>query len=266
MEQPVKRVGLAQSARSIGGFFALQVGESAPAGAVPLAEVYAGHTAPLAARIKRVGTSLGADEPRVAASIAHLGLAARLWSITLAAAVVDRRIPSDLDPARLHWDAFASAPDDLWLPAPTPFAATAPRVATAARPPTAEPGEGAQLLAALISMTYERHLTPLAAATCQTVRVSERLLWGNAASALAGALGQLSRWCMERDRPEDAALTRALVGELLAYGRLRGTGTLSGTTFRRSTCCLYYRAGGQLCGDCVFHRAEGPRPPRRSAP
>lgn len=273
MERAVERAGLAGSARSIGGFFALQVGEPAPAGAVALAEVYAGHTAPLAARIERVGERLGADEPRVAASIAHLGLAARLWSITLAAAVVDRQMPSHLDPARLYWDVFASAPNDLWLPTSTPLSPTplsptpaTPRAATTARAPTTEPGADAQLLAALISLTYERHLVPLAVATRQTVRVSEGLLWGNAASALTGALGQLSRWCQEQDRPEDAALTRALVGELLTYGRLRGTGTLSGTTFRRSTCCLYYRAGGQLCGDCVFQRPEGPRPPHRSAP
>lgn len=261
MEQPVERPILLGPARSIGGFFALRVAEPAPADAVPLAEVYAGHTAPLAARIERVGERLGADEPRVAASIAHLGLAARLWSITLAAAVVDRQVPSDLGPSRLYWDASASTPDDLWLPTPAP-AAPVP----AAPGPDAPVPDRTQPLAALVSMTYEQHLAPLAAATRQVVRISERLLWGNAASALAGALGQLSQWCREQNRPEDARLTRALVEELLEYGGLRGTGTLTGTTFHRSTCCLYYRAGGQLCGDCVFQQADGPRPPRRPAP
>ncbi|MBU7600691.1 (2Fe-2S)-binding protein [Streptomyces sp. P38-E01] len=274
--EPAPALGRGPSpAADLGGFFALRTDGQAPENAVPLAELYAGNAAPLAARIARVAARLEAREPRVAASIAQLGLAARLWSLALAVTVVERRLPEEFDPVRLHWDSAGSTPDDLWL-APAPPAPAAPRSHPAA--PTraaarAAHGVGAtravsrdpsheEMAAGLFSLVAERHLVPLAAAVRSVTPVSERLLWGNSASALVGSLQQLSAWCEERDRPGDAALARALVDDVLGHRVFRGTGTLSGTEFRRSTCCLYYRAGGGLCGDCVFRGEEGPRPPR----
>ena len=70
---------------------------------LPLARLYAGDTAPLTARVDTVAARLRTPERRVAASIAHLGLAARLWSVALGCAALHGELP-DLDPARLHWD------------------------------------------------------------------------------------------------------------------------------------------------------------------
>ncbi|GAA3997036.1 hypothetical protein GCM10022384_50220 [Streptomyces marokkonensis] len=69
---------------------------------------------PLAFRVQKVAAALRAPETRVAASVAHQGLAARLWSVTLGCAALYGGVP-DLAPALLRWDPDAGAPDDLWL-------------------------------------------------------------------------------------------------------------------------------------------------------
>ncbi|MEU8617420.1 (2Fe-2S)-binding protein [Streptomyces sp. NPDC048623] len=251
---------LDQSAR-IGGFFALRTSPPptpptpptapAPQGDhVPLALLYAGDKgadAALAARIDRVAAGLRTSERRVAASAAHLGLAARLWSVTLGPAALFGRFP-DLTPETLHWSGTLSAPDELWWSG------------TGSRPATVE-----ELRAAV----HEAHLVPLHAALARDGRISPRLLWGNAGSALAGALRELLRRPRAHDRPEtagraaDRAAERAaeravgLARGLLAHSDLAPT--VHGPALRRTTCCLYYRSpSGGLCGDCVFDH-----PPRK---
>lgn len=97
-------------------------------------------------------------------------------------------------------------------------------------------------------MVVERHLRPLVAAVRAVTPVAEGLLWGNAASALTGALAVLAR-----ARPGSATAATRLVEELLDLTPLRGTGTLGPSGFRRHSCCLYYRVpGGGLCGDCAL--------------
>jgi iron complex transport system ATP-binding protein len=68
-------------------------------------------------------------------------------------------------------------------------------------------------------------------------RLSHRLLWGNVASALAATprvmgLPEAEPWAQE----------------LLTFPPLQGE-VVDG---RRTTCCLFYEAGGGLCGDCCF--------------
>ncbi|MEI5525114.1 (2Fe-2S)-binding protein [Streptomyces brasiliscabiei] len=231
---------------ALGGFFVLRTGEP-PHGTPPtLAEAYAAPGAeveeevyanPVIFRVHKVARSVRAPEPRVAASIAHLGLAARLWSVALGAAALYGRVP-DLDPRLLRWDADASAPDDLWL--------------TEVRSlPVERIGE----------VVRDGHLLPLAAALRARLPVSERLLWGNAASALMGAVRQIDRWAAANGRDEAASRARALAADLFAHPSL--TGTLDPVTHRRRSCCLYYRLpGGGLCGDCCFDRPPGARPRR----
>ncbi|MFB7511096.1 ferric iron reductase, partial [Streptomyces broussonetiae] len=109
--------------RPLGGFFALRTAGAAAGPArveLPtLAQTYA--TAPahgrgdaLASRVVVVTERLRAPEPRVAASLAQQGLAARLWSVALGCAALYGRLP-DLDPGLLRWDVRASAPGDLLL-------------------------------------------------------------------------------------------------------------------------------------------------------
>ncbi|MBT2438905.1 (2Fe-2S)-binding protein [Streptomyces sp. ISL-36] len=220
---------------SVGGFFALRAGVPGPGAAHrPLARLYAGETGPLTARIDTVAARLGTPERRVAASIAHLGLAARLWSTALGPAALHGRFP-ELDPGQLHWDGALASPDDLvWA-------------GSATRPATVDQ---------LRETVVDAHLVPLSRAFRQDGRVSPRLLWGNAGSALAGALRELTRWARARDRPEVAARAAELVAGLLAHPDLADT--VRGPALRRTTCCLYYRCpSGGLCGDCVFEHAPG---------
>ncbi|MFF4249744.1 IucA/IucC family C-terminal-domain containing protein [Streptomyces sp. NPDC001663] len=216
---------------ALGGFFVLRTG-SRESGAPPtLALAYQNGSSvvygnPITFRVEKVAHSLRAPEPRIAASIAQQGLAARLWSVMLGCAAVYGRVP-DLDAGLLRWDPDAGAPDDLWLSEVRPLSADAATVA---------------------DVVLHGHLEPLAAALRAHYRIAPGLLWGNAASALVGAARQLG------------APARALTAELLAHPLLAGTGTLTGTAFRRRSCCLYYRVpGGGVCGDCCFTR-----PPRSS--
>lgn len=221
---------------SVGGFFALRT-TAAPGGAHrPLAQLYAGDTGPLAGRVDRVAARLAAPDRRVAASIAHLGLAARLWSLALGPAALFGRTLS-LSPDALHWDPEAGSPDDLWLADPVELPGTAAR---------------------LREEVQYGHLVPLAEAVRRDGNISPQLLWGNAGSALAGAVRELVAFSRAHDRPDVAHRARALAAELFDHADLRSTGSPHGPAFRRRSCCLYWRCpGGGLCGDCVFDRTPG---------
>ncbi|GAA1546950.1 (2Fe-2S)-binding protein [Actinomadura kijaniata] len=205
----------------LGGFFAVTVGGDG-AGWHPVGESYARGLADLVAeRHARYGA-----EERVAASIAQLGHAARLWSPVLACALAHGIV---LDLAGLE-----RADDGPRLRLPV----------ARGRP------VGERLVEDLYELVVVRHLEALAAGL--RVKVASGLLHGNAASALAEAGRALAR-----ARPWLRADAARLVGGLLETGRLAGAGRLTGPGlgFRRRSCCLYYRApGGEKCGDCGLAR------------
>ncbi|MFD9071875.1 (2Fe-2S)-binding protein [Streptomyces lasiicapitis] len=247
-----------ETVASVGGFFALRTGETGETpgeGRVPLAHVYEGDDAvaegvrrstqrdadrdPLGFRVAKVGARLGAPEVRVAASVAQLGLAARLWSLALGPAALFGRVP-DLDPARLLWDADGTSPDDLWLTGGRTYPADAARIH---------------------DIVQDGHLAPLARALRARFPISPALLRGNAGSALAGAARELHAWAARTGRPDVGERALGLAAELFAHPALQSTGTLDKAAFRRRSCCLYYRCpNGGLCGDCCFDR-----PPQRSS-
>ncbi|MFD9689369.1 (2Fe-2S)-binding protein [Kitasatospora sp. NPDC059088] len=230
---------------ALGPYFALDTAPDTdpagppPPGFRPLPELYGtGPDAPLPARIRVVAQRLGTAELRVAASILHLGLAARFWSVGIGSAVLLGTVPT-LDHA---WVRIPDhGPIDLWTP-PEPV-----------RP---EPGD---LVDQLHRSVLIGQLEPLAAAVRAAVPLSARLLRGNAASALAGTLRVLS--------PRASLPARELVTRLLDRPPLAGSGTLHtgprGAAFRRTSCCLYYRTGpgAGLCGDCCFTRPPARRNP-----
>jgi len=227
--------------RAPGGFFVLRTG-AAPGGPLPTLALTYENPVPdvygnsLTFRIHAVAERLQAPELRIAASVAQQALAARLWSAALGCAALYGSVP-DLDPRLLHWDAGSAAPDDLWLAEVRPL-----------------PGDAATLADTVLL----GHLEPLNAALVAHHRMSAGLLRGNAASALAGAARELDRWARARGRTEVATRARALTAELLAHPLLADTGTLTGTAFRRRSCCLYYRVpGGGVCGDCCFTQPPG---------
>ncbi|MGW5095697.1 (2Fe-2S)-binding protein [Streptomyces nodosus] len=229
---------------ALGGFFVLRTGAppSMPGGPLPtLAQAYApaapdalggAYGDPLAFRVRKVARSLHAPEIRVAASLTHQGLAARLWSVALGCAVLYGRVP-DLDPGLLHWDPDGTMPGELWLSEVRPLP-----------------------VGSLDAVVREAHLVPLTAALNSRYGVSRRLLWGNAGSALAGSVRMIVDRARAGGRTEVAERARALAAE--SFGHPGLSGTLDPVTGRRRSCCLYYRLpGGGLCGDCCFDRPPG---------
>jgi FhuF-like iron-sulfur protein len=211
------------AAAEVGPFFRLEVHDHDPGPGWQLAgELGANRLADLAASYAR---QLGSPEPRVAASVLHLSLAARLWSPVLGSALLAGLVPdlsslvvSSVSPLRLGVTTAAG-----WL------------------------GLSAGDLARLSADVVGNQLAALAAGL--PVPVAGGLLRGNSASAMAGALGVLVH-----HRPGLAGRAAALGQELLGTTELTGAGCLtSGLAFRRRSCCLYYRVpGGGLCGDCCF--------------
>ncbi|MCO5973674.1 (2Fe-2S)-binding protein [Actinoallomurus soli] len=177
-------------------------------------------------QIANVRVRLGTTEERVAASLFFQGVAGRLWSPALATAVLHGRVPG-LDPAGTYWRAASPGP-----------------VVLAAPGAPALPGDAAALRRVIV----DGHLVPLVRAVRAVTPVAEGLLWGNAASALVGALTVLTM-----ARPGSSAAASRLVGELLATPPLRAAGDLGPYGFRRRSCCLYYRVpGGGKCADCAL--------------
>ena len=174
------------------------------------------------------GRAPGQVEFRVAASVAQLGVAARLLAPALGAEVLGAGLR--LDPGQVWWVPELGGPFGLSVPA------------TALGAPGPGPVRG--LLAGPV--------TELAGAVAAR-SVSPRILWGNVASAISGAAAMISA-----TRPDLAPRARAAAAAALEFPALAGAGDgPPGTAgFRRRSCCLIYRLaavpGSGLCGDCVL--------------
>ncbi len=180
--------------------------------------------------VGRVQASMGAAEQRVAASTFFFGFAARLWSIGLGALAGHRLLP-DLDAEHLL---FKEAEGRIRLHIERPVA-----------------WQGADLAPALADTVLAEHLAPLTAALRRLGPISDKLLRGNAASALLGAARVF-------DGDTTYGTGWQLARSLCADERLSDTICFNEVGYRRTSCCLYYRiAGGGLCGDCVLTSAAG---------
>lgn len=193
----------------------------------------------MAARVDLVARALGTDDRRVAASIALQGLAARLVSPIVAVAAVHRLLPR-WSPDSLHWRPAVSGPWPMWESDPDGI----------------ESGpDGIEEAAAVVAASLvDPHLAALVEVTRAVESVSARVLRGNIASAVAAA-GAL----VARGRPAAAGTVSVIVAELLETPLLAGAGHFeAGWSFRRRSCCLYYRIpGGGTCGDCVLAERVG---------
>jgi hypothetical protein len=194
-----------------------------------------------AALARRAGLAADEVEQRAAASTVHLGLAARLASPALGAAVLG--CPLDLRPGGLWWQEAAGGPVPLSVPAP----ARGARADGAGR----APGEWQRVL-------LDEVLAPATAAIARLVPVSARVLRGNVASAVNAAAREVAR-----QRPDLADGAWRAAARLFASPLLASERHPPGPAFRRSSCCLLYRVapGGRadICGDCVLgaHPAPG---------
>lgn len=165
-----------------------------------------------------------AVEVRVAASITHLGLVARLVSPAFATSVLGDGVPP-VDLESVHWQPVLGGAFPLSL-----------------APPTISRDLGTEL--------FEGPVPALDRAT-QPFSVSDHILKGNVASAINGAFVALTNAA-----PELAPRAKEVANTLLAHPALHDTHTATAGTFRRRSCCLIYRAApnhaGALCGDCVL--------------
>jgi hypothetical protein len=202
----------------------------------------------LPARVSAVRTALGTSE-RVAASVAVQGVAAQIVAPLFAAAVVGGGlpVPDSAEPpcdaaavaaalaGALHWRAGGAGP---WLCWPGAVGRVVP-------------GSGAPAFEDVVVGL----LRPLVDEVRARVPVAARVLWGNAASAVASA-----RALVAAARPLTAERATDVAERLLCTPPLAATAALRAPeppdvrwTFRRRSCCLYYRVpGGGVCGDCVL--------------
>ena len=242
-------------AGSVGPYFATEAW-SADRGWRPMSEITRGR----AAMAERVATATGtlarmSDSPpeelapRVVASTVFLGLAARLVAPPLAAALCCGVLPR-LTEEDLWWQATPGGP---W-----PLAVDVHPQGWLVGDLTADPGDSIarqarRTTATLVAQTWrDGPVATLVDRVGEDFSVSATVLWGNVASAVAGATGMLGR-----ARPDLAEAATALLAELLATDVLAGTGELgrhgAERRFVRRSCCLFYRVpGGGLCGDCVL--------------
>jgi hypothetical protein len=232
---------------SFGPFFAI---DRHPTGAAPaggwraLAEL----TRPgpvLDSRVRRVREALATRgrrppeqiELRVAVSVAHLGLVARLIAPAVGAAALGTALP--LAAAGLCWKDELGGPYPLSVARP----GSVPRPAALGRyDPDALrlPGSAVEAITHACLAAYS---------------VSPRVLWGNVASAAASAAGLVAT-----TRPDLATAARAAADALMADDRVDGGGLRAGPGFRRRSCCLIYRLTGSteaVCGDCVLAAPAG---------
>jgi hypothetical protein len=210
----------------------------------PLGELISAPGA-LAARIGDVRARLAAAagcqaadvEFRVAASVAQLGLCARLLSPVLGAAAAGWALPADTAQAR-------------WVPAlGGPFRLSLPE--TAAGAGAGASGDGAAACLGLLAGPIAQIVRAV-----EAMAVSPQVLWGNVASAANGAATMIAA-----ARPGLAAAAAGAAGAALRYPALAGTYRGSpGAGFRRRNCCLIYRlsspGAARYCRDCVLGPAS----------
>ncbi|GIF74907.1 (2Fe-2S)-binding protein [Asanoa siamensis] len=182
---------------------------------------------------------------RVVASVWFMGVTARLLSPPLGAALAGGALPLATR-ANLWWRPVPSGP------LPMAYGTVAARAA----------GAPAEVAAELVAGPLAETVTPLLELFRDEFRLSPKVLWGNVASALAGAAGVLAD-----TMPRHAARAGEVLDHALTLPPLAGTGLVARPDpararrfLVRANCCLYYRIpGGGTCADCVLTPADDRR-------
>lgn len=188
-------------------------------------------------RMLAAGPASPSVDRRVAASIVHLGLVARLLSPILGAALTAGVLPA-CPSGRVHLRLAGTNP--------LPLALTGPEAVAVPDPDAVADAVAVHWLSPAVA--------PLTAAVSERFSLSRIVLTGNTASAAAGALRAAGT-----ARPELAGRAEAVLAALLAAGLLAGAGRRrEDGSFVRRSCCLFYRLpGAGTCGDCVLTDRTG---------
>ena len=175
---------------------------------------------------------------RLAASSFQLGVAAKILSPVIGAAICYSAIP------------IITANSLKWRPMQHSVEFAADTVESV-------PATNAEQIAATISQTVlSEILTPFNDTVCSVATLSPKVAWGNVSSAANGAVTVLAM-----THPEFERAGRTLVQALLSSGPLKATGAFEAGSFTRRSCCLFYQAPRSgLCGDCVLAASQqGPQ-------
>ncbi len=215
----------------------------------------------LRALIVHTGHRIGTDDPMVAASLFVQSYSYRLLTLAIACATTSGVVPDSSAPAT----AIALKGGRVSMVAyTTPAVFTLSPPGHASSTPLADESQWAALFDLVHAHAVERHLAPLIDAVRSTVRVGERLLWGNVAASLAVAfrtmegcqgewVRELGDYFVEHSPPRMSGLGSYLVLE---------NGDRRGWFWERTNCCLYDRLPGNVrCADC----SRTPRAVRREA-
>ncbi|HEX3783633.1 MAG TPA: (2Fe-2S)-binding protein [Pseudonocardiaceae bacterium] len=161
---------------------------------------------------------------RVAASVIHLGMVARLISPALGVAVHTGWFPT-MDPVDLWWQPELGGAFPLSIGA-------------------VERGDPDRMITGAVRDLGE---------AVRAFSVSDRVLWGNVASAINGAATMIGT-----ARPMLASRATGMASLLLEHPLLRDASLRRPDgRFQRRSCCLIYRASpaasrDAVCGDCVL--------------
>ncbi|GAB3920555.1 hypothetical protein GCM10011575_17920 [Microlunatus endophyticus] len=163
----------------------------------------------------------------VSASVAQLGLVARLAAPAVGAAVLDLKLPR-FRLSALGWQDRLGGGFPLAL--------------------TSEDSGSSESWA--VACILDDAVEPITTAVRDYAGVSERVLWGNVASSINSAAVLIGR-----SAPALADRAFTIAQELLRDTRLADETGEPGPGFRRHSCCLIYQLSGSteaVCGDCVL--------------
>lgn len=222
---------LATELQGFGPFFTVDVhfAGDAPGGTwQPMSNLIGAALQPRVERVRaalaqRAGCDVAGIDIRVAASVTHLGLTARIIAPMLATAAMG--IPLQWNLETLWWR------DELGRPYPL-----------SVTPLAIGPNDGrAPLGLAVEGITL---------AIIDRFPIGDRVPWGNIGSAINSAAQMISQ-----ARPDLSDAAREAADAALADRRIDGGALRSGPLFQRRSCCLIYRIGQgsqNYCGDCIL--------------
>ncbi len=178
-------------------------------------------------------------DARMAVSAVQVGLVSRLWSVSLASALLHDWVPE------LRTDLLVCGEGHR---NPVPMASVQP---TRGRRVSGRD----EITVALSDLVLQASVTDVDQACGDVGATSHQVLTSNTASALVGAARVL-----RSKRPAAAEGADAVVRAVLLDPRLAmGGGYTEDGEFKRRGCCLYYRLPGHgLCPDCVLVRPGRP--------
>ncbi|WP_447688992.1 (2Fe-2S)-binding protein [Mycolicibacterium sp. A43C] len=231
----------------LGGYFALpRSASTAQQAFVPYArladpDVVARFVAATRAATARAqGIAIDTIPASVAASSFQLGVAARLLSPMIAAALCHNAVPM-LTSSALSFAADGHSPVFT--------------VGDVEIRPTGNVETAAGAVSELLTDLFD----PLNRELRNSMRLSEKICRGNLISAANGAVTVLAMSLPDIERDG-----RALIRALSSMQPLADTAHHTRGRFTRRSCCLFYKVpGAGLCGDCVLTELPGSHDPVR---